>query len=176
MKTEIEPLGFFWLHAKVTLASRLTPEAVCERLDGVLPRFAIPSGEAIPRFGISPLKYFLGTMEERTFRLFGPHGFASGSRGVGSLDVRGSIEASRDGSLIHLTVQPAMAIFRCLLSCAIGIVVGGIFAVLDRVIVVPLVIMTPFGVLGAMIYVIGLLRARADLGRLVDCLQKMFAA
>ena len=97
-------------------------------------------------------------------------------KGVGTLDVAGSIEESPDGSLIHISARPIMALLSCSRWCAIGVIVGGLFAILDRVVVLPLVMMAVCALPGILMYVVGVLRARTDLCRLTGCLQTMLTA
>ena len=172
-KSTVERPGFFWLKATLTLASPLAPEDACERLAGVLPRFAIRTGCPIPRFGFSLSQYYGGWIREGSFRLSGPYGVG---RKWPTFQVNGSIEGSRHGSLIHLTVYPGGAILPCFLISTCGIITGGLLAILDRIVVLPLVIAAVSGVVGAMFYALGLLGARTALDLLVNCLQQLFAA
>jgi len=165
--------GFFFFKARLTLASDLTPEAAWARLAEVLPRFEVRTGRPIPRVGFSLSRYYGGSIREGSFRLSGP--YRLGTR-IAALDVKGSIEGTQNGSLIHLTVYPAAAIAPCFLICLCGIITGGLVAILDRIVVWPLVVVAGSGVLGAMFYAFGLLRAQTALAPLVNCLQGLFTA
>ena len=166
-----------WLKHDITLESSLTLREVRERLTEILPRFAVRSGAAIPRFGFSLSRYYLGALSEERLTLSGPYG--SGQRGTRmgpALSVQGVIAEDDGGVLIHITVSPGSAIFGLFMLCMIGLVAGGMFAALDRVVLLPLVLLIVFSIFGVVYYAIARLSAVYRLNELLECLEDLLNA
>ena len=107
----------------------------------------------------------------------GPYGPGQvGTRWGPALSVQGVIAENDGGAVIHITVSPGMAIFGLFMFCMIGLVLGGIFAVLDRAVLLPLVLLIAGGVFGVAYYALGRLTAVSRLNELVKCLEAVLSA
>ena len=60
--------------------------------------------------------------------------------------------------------------------CMIGLVAGGIFAALDRVVLLPLVLLIVFSIFGVVYYAIARLSAVYRLNELLECLEDLLNA
>jgi ABC-type dipeptide/oligopeptide/nickel transport system permease subunit len=160
-----------WHRHEVTLQSAMRPPEVRERLAKSLPRFAVPSGIAIPRFGLSTSRYYLGSLQEKEFVLHGPFG-----RKGFALSVHGTIHSQDDGTIIHLTVRPAGATLGLILIYASGVIASALFALLEHLVVFPLVLFLVFSLLGVGFFAIACRSAVRSLNELLQCLESLWNA
>ena len=88
----------------------------------------------------------------------------------------GTITSEGEGALIHLIVCPVMAIFGLFALCASGVVAGGLFAVLDHVIVFPLGLVVGFSLSGVVVYAVGRWNAVNRLNEILGNLEDLLSA
>ncbi|MDA1051429.1 MAG: hypothetical protein O3C40_13235 [Planctomycetota bacterium] len=163
----------FWFKTRVTLATGLMPDQVCERLKGALPRMVVPPDAGVVFPVRIPIKrVYGGRVHDDTFTLNGPFGKHTGAK----LSIRGTIERRADRSLIHLTIYPAGSIFGLILAWLAAIILPCLWWMLDGAFSAPPLYLGGFvGIVGTGSYPLGLIGVPTQLGYLLNYLQALFS-
>lgn len=93
-----------------------------------------------------------------------------------TLSVHGTIHSHDKGTIIRLTVRPVGATLGLILICASGVIASALFAVLERLVMFPLLLLLVFSLLGVAFSAIACLTAVRSLNELLQCLESVWNA